>query len=123
MLDGTAEVRDTENNDLTEKFLYSAEQFYLFARKQNADLAILLEISDSCGSSAVYLGHPDEKCYQKGPGVSAAMLIRKGIPVVGSRDYRQLGEMLRILEGDESLLKDEIDFREGDWFQEYFSEH
>lgn len=122
VLDGIAEVRDTQNNDLTEKFLYSAQQFYLFAQKQDVELAILLEISDSCGSSAVYLGNPEEKRYQKGPGVSAAMLMRKGIPVVGSRDYRQLGAILRILEEDESILKDEIDFCEIDWFREYFKE-
>ena len=91
-----------------------------FAEQNHIELAILMEISDSCGSTAIYLGAPELKIYQKGPGVSSALLMRNGIAVLGSRDYRTLGRILRILEDDENLLTEGIDFCEDPWFKEYF---
>ena len=123
VLDGKAQVLDTDKNDHSEKFRYAAEQMLAFAKSNKIDLAILMEISDSCGSSTIYLGNPEEKVYQKGPGVSAALLIRHGIPVLGSRDYRTLGEILRALENDESILQDGIDFCEDPWYKEYFGQY
>ena len=119
VLDGQAQVRDTDNNDLTEKFIYSAERFLEFAKANNVDLAVLMEISDSCGSTAVYLGRAEEKVYQQGPGVSSALLMRNGIPVLGSRDHRSIGRLLLLLEGKEGEAEG-IDFREDPWFREYF---
>ncbi len=121
VLDGTAEIRDTNNNDLTEKFIYSAQQFLQFAQENNVELAVLMEISDSCGSTAVYLGKPEDKIYQKGPGVSCALLIRNGIPVLGSRDYQSIGQIIHALEGNEEKKVEGIDFIEDPWFLEYFS--
>ena len=81
-----------------------------------------MEISDSCGSTAIYLGHPDQKVYQRGPGVSAAMLIRHGIPVLGSRDYHCLTAMLATLDHQSPPETDAINFREDPWYQEYFKD-
>lgn len=68
-----------------------------------------------------YLGHPTNKNNQKGPGVSAAMLIRNGVPVVGSRDYRCLAAVLSCLDGKEVELQSKINFEEDAWYREYFA--
>ena len=120
VLDGKAEVRDTQDNNLTEKFIYAAQQLLRFVREKQVELAVMMEISDSCGSTAIYLGNPQDKVYQKGPGVSSAMLMRNGIPVVGSRDFRSIGRILQVLEGEDCQKIGGIDFREDPWFKEYF---
>ena len=122
VLDGQAEVRDTDQNNLTDLFISSAHHLLHFAQKNQVDLAVMMEISDSCGSTAVYLGNPEEKKYQKGPGVSSALLIRNGIPVVGSRDEHTLGQILHLLGDSDQSFEDKIDFRNDPWFLSYFKE-
>lgn len=120
VLDGKASVKDTDGKDWTERFIYSAEQILQFAQEHQVELAIMMEISDSCGTSAIYLGDPSLKNYQKGPGVSSGILLRHGIPVLGSRDYRTIGKIISLLTGDEQQFEEGIDFIEIDWYQEYF---
>jgi uncharacterized protein YbbK (DUF523 family) len=122
VLDGKATVQDTESNDFTTQFIYSAHQLLSFVEANNVVLAVMMEISDSCGSTAIYLGNPADKTYQKGPGVSTALLMRNGISVIGSRDYKTLGKIMNILNEEESSLTNMIDFKDDPWYQEYFKD-
>ena len=121
VLDGKAQVKDSEGQDRTEAFLDSAQKMLAFAQQHRVEVALLMEISDSCGTSAIYLGDPAKKEYQQGPGVSASMLIRHGIPVVGSRDEKCLNAMLSLLNGGTgNPTESATNFREAPWYQEYF---
>ena len=122
VLDGRASVRDTEGNDHTDLFVYAAEQFLEFAQENRIELALLTEISDSCGSTALYIGAAQDKNYQKGAGVSAALLMRHSIPVIGSQDLRSIQEILCVLDPTFKREQGMQDFTEISWYSEYFSE-
>lgn len=121
VLDGQATVLDTEGVDHTSKFVFAAEQMLHYAKKHAIELALLTEISDSCGSTALYLGAAENKNYQRGMGVSAALLHRNGIPIVGARDFRSLQQIMSALDPTMPLDHNAQNFDELDWYLEYFS--
>lgn len=120
VLAGRARVLETTGRDVTTELVAGGEAMLAAARRGDAELAVLLEISDSCGSHALYLGPPEEKRYQKGTGVAAAILTNAGIPIVGQRDAATLGRILGALDPTFRPDRSAIDFVEGEWFRDYF---
>lgn len=120
VLAGRARVLETTGRDVTKELVAGGEAMLAAARRGDAELAVLLEISDSCGSHALYLGPPEEKRYQKGTGVAAAILTNAGIPIVGQRDAATLGRILGALDPTFRPDRSAIDFVEGEWFRDYF---
>lgn len=121
VLAGRARVLETTGRDVTRELVAGGEAMLAAARRGDAELAVLLEISDSCGSHALYLGPPEDKRYQKGTGVAAAILTNAGIPIVGQRDAATLGRILAVLDPTWRVDPAAIDFVDGDWFREYFA--
>lgn len=122
VLAGRARVIDTTGRELTRELVSGAGRMLARARDARVELAVLLDVSDSCGTNAIYLGPPEERRYQKGPGVAAAMLIDAGIPVVAQRDYATLGHVLAKLDPAFEPDPSAFDFVDHPWFREYFRE-
>jgi uncharacterized protein YbbK (DUF523 family) len=120
VLDRRARVLETTGRDVTRELVNGAEAMLARAREERVDLALLNEISDSCGTSTIYLGDPAKKVYQRGPGVAAATLHRAGIPVLGSRDLRTLHALFRALDPEHAMPEGVIDHVESEWYRGYF---
>ena len=86
-----AAVLSREGADVTEQFRRGAEAVLYIARTLGAELAILKENSPSCGSGTVYDGSFTGKLTE-GYGVTAELLIKNGIPVIGESG---VGELLK----------------------------
>ncbi len=122
VLAGRARVLETTLRDVTKELVAGAQAMLKTARGADVELAVMLDVSDSCGSHAVYLGHPDDRRYQQGAGVAAALLMSEGIPVLAQRDFKTLGRLLALL--DPSFVPDPeaIDFVDNPWYREYFAD-
>ena len=120
VLDGRGTVRNTENEDQTALLLRGVEGMVAFAEEKRVELAVLMEISDSCGTTAIYLGHPSNKDYQQGPGVAAAALHRHGVPIISPRDYRSIAQLRKLLQPSWRPPKGMMNFVETEWYQKYF---
>lgn len=120
VLDGRARMRDTTGADLTDGAVAVAHRVLAAARKHAVQLAIMLDISPSCGPRVIYHGDPEGKRYQKGPGVTAALLVRSGIPVLTHRDDRFLDVLHGLL--DPAHRRDPAlgNHFEGEWYTDYF---
>ena len=124
VLAGTARVLADHVEDVSAELIAGAEQMLARALSHRAELAILTDVSDSCGSNVIYLGNPDEgQRVRQGIGVAAAMLARAGIPVMAQRDDRTLGRILAALDPRFQPAPDARDFVDTDWYQTYFREH
>lgn len=122
VLDGAARVLDEHGRELTEETISGAEAMVEFATEYDVELAILTDISASCGTQVIFEGsrYEEPKTYQRGVGVAAALLIRDEIPVVSYRDLRTL-ESLRVkVEPNTSPDPDAIDHHETEWVRDYF---
>jgi uncharacterized protein YbbK (DUF523 family) len=84
-LDGRACVRTRDGQDATAAFISGAEQTLQLARTHGAQLAVLKADSPSCGHGRIYDGSFGA-CLRAGDGVTAALLARHGIRVVGEDD-------------------------------------
>ncbi|MBL8677562.1 MAG: DUF523 domain-containing protein [Myxococcales bacterium] len=120
VLDGKARVMDTTERDCTDALVQGARAMCDLAARERVELCVTLEVSDSCGTTFVYLGRPEEKRYQRGAGVSAAMLAREGFTVIAERDRRTLGKVIAMLDPSYVVPEDAIDVREIPWYGEYF---
>ena len=95
-----AKVICTDNIDLTASVKEGALKMLDFAQKENPDLIILTDGSDSCGTSVIL--DPEEKDknnryqFKKGPGVAAALLIENGFKVIGHNDVDEISNFLNI---------------------------
>ncbi|MBX3192335.1 MAG: DUF523 domain-containing protein [Labilithrix sp.] len=122
VLAGRARVLETTGRDVTREIVRGAEAMLEIARRRRVELAVLLDVSDSCGSHAVYLGAPEEKRYQRGMGVAAAMLADAGVPVLAQRDEKTLGRLVGALDPSFEPDPSAIDFVDHPWFRDYFRE-
>lgn len=122
VLAGRARVLETTGRDVTKELVAGARAMLEVAQKGRAELAVLMEISDSCGSHALYFGDSVIRRYQKGTGVAAAVLGEAGIPIVGSRDAATLGRILGKLDPTFVAEEGAIDFVETEWYREYFTD-
>ncbi len=118
-LAGRARVLETTGRDVTAELTRGAHAMLAAARRGRAELAVLLDVSDSCGTHVAYLGAPEDERYQRGPGVAAALLIDAGIPVLAQRDFATLQRLMAAL--DPTFVGDPaaIDFDEHPWFRGY----
>ena len=87
VLAGRARVLETTMRDVTSELITGAKAMLATAKRADVELAVMMDVSDSCGSHAIYIGHPDDRRYQQGPGVAAALLSSEGFPIIAQRDY------------------------------------
>ena len=122
VLDGRARVYDEHGEDLTAGMLEGAEAMLATARAHAAELAILVDMSASCGSQVISDGCrlvPDRR-YRAGVGVATALLLRHGIPVVSQRDHRTLQRLRARWQPGFVVDPAARDHHESDWFRGYF---
>ena len=89
----------SDGGDITDAFCRGAEEVVRLARLTGAQAAILKERSPSCGSGEIYDGTFTGTVVE-GWGVTAELLRREGIPVLGES---RMGELLT--EGEACLVK------------------
>jgi uncharacterized protein YbbK (DUF523 family) len=82
VLDGRARVLDEHGTDVTAQYLAGAQKAAEAAQRTGARVAILKARSPSCGCGRIYDGSFSKRLTD-GDGVTAAMLGREGLEVVG----------------------------------------
>jgi uncharacterized protein YbbK (DUF523 family) len=122
VLAGRARVLDTTQRDVTHELVEGARAMARAARHARVEVAVMLDVSDSCGSHVVYLGHPHDRRYQQGPGVAAALLMEQGVPVVAQRDFATLQRMIAALDPTFEPDPEAADFTDHPWYRDYFKE-
>ncbi len=80
-------VIDEKNNNVTENFEKGAKRSIRICKKIKYKKAILQARSPSCGTGKIYSGNFDGKLIQ-GNGILAELLIKNGIEVISSEDYK-----------------------------------
>lgn len=80
----TETVINREGNDVTEAYRRGAEKALRIAQENGCTVAILKEKSPSCGSGRIYDG-TFSGTLRAGDGVTAELLKRHGIRVLGER--------------------------------------
>jgi uncharacterized protein YbbK (DUF523 family) len=79
VLEGRAKVIDSGGYDLTENFLRGAKETLKIAKINRIQKAYLKERSPSCGTTHIVYGKKEKS----GPGVTAALLMKEGLEVIG----------------------------------------
>jgi uncharacterized protein YbbK (DUF523 family) len=121
VLAGRARVLTPEGDDWTEGMIAAAHEMLRVARQNDADLAVLMDISAACGSQVIYKGtRSKSRVYQASQGVCAALLIQAGIPVISQRDFKTLHAIRRKLDPQLPPGDDLRDHHEGDWYRDNF---
>jgi uncharacterized protein YbbK (DUF523 family) len=121
VLAGRARVLETTGRDVTREVVLGARAMLEAARRADVELAVMLDVSDSCGSHVAYLGRPEERRYQQGPGVAAALLLEAGIPVLAQRDTATLQRLVAALDPTFEPDPAASDFPETPWYRDYFA--
>lgn len=122
VLAGRARVLETTGRDVTRELVRGAGEMLAVARRAEVELAVMLDVSDSCGSHAVYLGAPEERRYQQGPGVAAATLMGAGVPVLAQRDNATLQRLVAALDPGFEPDPAAFDFVDHPWYRDYFAD-
>lgn len=122
VLEGRARGLETTMRDVTKELVAGAHAMLKTARASDVELAVMLDVSDSCGSHAIYIGDPDERRYQQGPGVAAALLMREGFPVLAQRDGKTLQRIVAALDPTMEVDADAFDFVDHPWYRDYFAD-
>jgi uncharacterized protein YbbK (DUF523 family) len=120
VLDGRARVYSETGKDWTDGMIAGAHRMLEIARANEVRLAVLTDISAACGSQVIYRGARATAAHQIGQGVSAALLVRNGVPVVSQRDYKTLNAIFRKLNPSFRKLPDLTDHHEIEWYRTYF---
>ena len=78
---------------MTEGMLNAAQEMLKVAKENRIDIAVLMDMSAACGSQVISDGCrlDQERRYQKGPGVAAALLMRNGFKIISQRDFPNAG--------------------------------
>lgn len=122
VLDGKAKVLTESGIDWTEGMIKAAEQMLQTAREKEVELAVMMDVSAACGSQVIYDGNrfAENKIYQIGAGVAAAMLMRAGIKVISQRDYASLELLYQKIDPQHTINTAALDHHEIAWYKEYF---
>lgn len=122
VLDGNAKVLSESGEDWTDGMIKASEKMLQIAKKENIELAVLMDISAACGSQVIYNGNrfSENKVYQIGAGVAAAKLIRNGFKVISQRDFASLEILYSKIDPTHQIDNTKIDHHEIDWYKEYF---
>ena len=123
VLDGTARVLDEHGTDLTEGMLAGAHAMLARAREADVHFAVLLDMSGACGTQVISDGCRlvEDRRYQRGAGVAAALLMRAGIPVVSQRDHRTLGLLHARLDPAFTPDPTALDHHETEWVRTHLA--
>ena len=92
-----AEIKDgrvfqKSGKDVTDEFVYGAEQTLYIAEEKNCVAALLKENSPSCGFGKIYDGSFSGKLIDSN-GITAELLSRNGIAVFGENRINKLVEL------------------------------
>lgn len=122
VLEGRAKVLSESGKDWSREMIIAAEKMLETAKNENAEIAVMMDISAACGSSVIYSGNrfAENKVYQKGAGVAAALLIQNNIPVISQRDYRSLEILYSKIDPTHKINSEAIDHFQTEWFNDYF---
>lgn len=117
VLEGRAKVLDEHGSDLTQAMIDGARAMVAFAQANQAELALLTDMSAACGSQVISDGCRliELRRYRKGVGVATAALLKIGLPVVSQRDYRTLARLRAYLEPEFSPPLQSLDHHEHPW--------
>ena len=123
VLDGKARVLTSSGVDWTDGMIEASKQMLEIAKKENAELAVMMDTSAACGSQVIYDGnrYAEDKKYQIGMGVCAAQLTRAGFQVISQRDYAALEILYSKIDANHTINQQAIDHDQTDWYREYFS--
>ena len=123
VLDGDARVLDQDGNDLTHGMITGAEAMTLFAKQEQVDFAILMDMSGACATQVISDGSRfvEDRSYRAGVGVATASLLRAGILVVSQRDFRSLDALRALVDPTHKLSPEAVDHHETLWYRKYFS--
>lgn len=122
VLDGKAKVLTESGIDWTEGMITASQKMLEVARAQDIELAVMMDVSAACGSQVIYDGNrfAENKVYQVGAGVAAAMLMRAGFKVVSQRDYASLELLYSKIDPCHRVNIEALDHHEIGWYKEYF---
>jgi uncharacterized protein YbbK (DUF523 family) len=122
VLEGRAKVITTSGIDWTEEMIRASEKMLETARKNNIELAIMMDISAACGNHVIYDGnrYAENKKYQIGMGVCGAQLHRTGFKIISWREYEALEILYSRLDPKHQIDKSAKDFDQHEWYVEYF---
>lgn len=125
VLDGKARLLSESGKDWTEGIVKAAERMLEIAKAEKVEIAVLMDISAACGSTVIYSGNrfAENKIYQMGAGVCAALLMRNGIPVISQRDFASLELLYQKLDTSHPIDNSRIDHRDTDWYKTYFAQN
>jgi uncharacterized protein YbbK (DUF523 family) len=92
------------------------------AQRADVDFAVLTDMSGACGSQVISDGcrFDEQRRYQRGVGVAAAMLLHHDVAIVSQRDYRTLGVLRTRLEPGYEPDPNLLDHHETAWVLETF---
>lgn len=122
VLDGKAKVLTESGIDWSEGMISAGAKMLEIAKREQVELAVMMDISAACGSQVIYDGNrfaPDKK-YQVGMGVAAATLMRGGIKVISQRDFASLEILYSKVDPAHQPNPAAIDHHEVAWYKEYF---
>jgi uncharacterized protein YbbK (DUF523 family) len=121
VLAGRAKVLDEHGADLTAKMIAGARAMADFARDSRVELAIMTDMSASCGSQVISLGCRlvPVRAFQKGVGVAAAAILEAGIPIVSQRDFHTIALLRRRLDPSYEIPAGALDHHEHPWTLEH----
>lgn len=123
VLDGKARLLTESEIDWTDGIIKASEKMLDIAEKEKIEIAVLMDISAACGSQVIYNGnrHADNKSYQIGAGVAAALLIRNGFKVISQRDFASLEILYSKIDSQHQIDTTKLDHHEIEWYKEYFN--
>jgi len=123
VLDGKAKVLSETGKDWTEGMIIASEKMLEIAKKEDIEIALLMDISATCGSQVIYDGNrfSENKVYQIGAGVATAQLMRNGFKVISQRDYASLEILYSKIDPTHQIDTTKVDHHEIAWYKEYFN--
>ena len=95
VLNGSAKVTDKDGKDVTQNFISGAQKALAYAKKHNANYAILKARSPSCGCGMIYDG-TFSGGKKAGNGVTVALFLQNGIKVYTEETITE-EELIKIL--------------------------
>ena len=122
VLDGKAKFLQESGIDWTEGIIRASEKMLEVAKQNDAEIYLMMDISGACGSQVIYDGNRfgENKVYQIGKGVCAALLVRNGFKVISQRDYASLEILFNKLDAQHEINTAAIDHHQGEWYKAYF---
>lgn len=86
---GTAQVKTSQHQNVTDSFILGAQRCVEFCKRENISICLLKERSPSCGSSIVYDGTFTGRLIQ-GRGVTTTLLEKNNIQVFSDENFNEL---------------------------------